>query len=107
VDPRDHDAFFLWAGVRPPEALQGAKSVAILAGEIRAGDNTHFVLLRPAVPRIRHAEVWLTLRIERLDWREPVYRQLDRELIRWAAAGNRLAGVQIDFDAATRGLGKV
>lgn len=104
VDPRDHDAFFLWAGVTPPPVLDLAKTIYILDGEVRARDNARIVPLRPQPPRVRHAEVWLTLRVERIDWAEPVYRQLLADAARWEAAGARLVGVQIDFDARTRGL---
>lgn len=104
VDPNRHDAFFLWAGVKPPPALERAKTIYILDGEVRVGDNTRIVPLRPQPPRVRHAEVWLTLRTERIDWAEPVYRQLLADAARWEAAGARLVGVQIDFDARTRGL---
>lgn len=104
VDPATHDAFFLWAGVRPPPVLARARTIYLLAGEVRAGDNAHLVPLRPAVPRIRHAEVWLTVRVERIDWRDGVYRRVLGDLARWEAAGNRVAGLQIDFDAQTRGL---
>lgn len=103
VDPAAHDAFFLWAGVRPPPALARAKTVYLLAGEVRVG-NARFVPLRPATPRVDHAEVWLTVRTERLDWSEAVYRRVLADLARWDAAGNRVAGLQIDFDARTRGL---
>ena len=103
VDPSDYDAFFLWPGVRPPAAIHQARTVYLLAGELRGGDASRIVPLR-AVPHVRGAEVWLTLRTERLDWGEGVYRQLDAALARWDAAGNRVVGLQIDFDAATRGL---
>lgn len=104
VDPREHDAFFLWAGVKPPSVLGTAKTIYILDGEVRAGDNARIVPLRPQAPRVRHAEVWLTLRVERIDWAEPVHRQLLADAARWEAAGTRLIGVQIDFDARTKGL---
>jgi hypothetical protein len=104
VQARDHDAFFLWAGVRPPAVLAKAKTIYLLQGEVRRDDNARIFPLRPAVPHVRHADIWLTLRVERLDWKEDVYRQLLRDLARWEAAGNRLQGLQIDFDAATKGL---
>lgn len=103
VDPADHDAFFLWAGVRAPPAMARAKTVYLLAGEVRARDG-HYVPLRPAIPRVRHAEVWMTVRAERLDWDEAIYARVLSDLARWQTAGNRLAGLQIDFDAKTRGL---
>jgi hypothetical protein len=104
VDPADHDAFFLWAGVRPPKLLDRAKTIYLLAGEIRAGNNARFVPLRPGIPQVRHATIWMTVRVERIDWDERVYRCVLDDLARWGAAGNRLAGLQIDFDARTRGL---
>lgn len=103
VDPRQYDAFFLWPGMRPPDQPDGPRIVYLLAGEVRGGDASHMVPLR-AVPRVRGAEVWLTVRAERLDWGEGVYRQVLGDLARWQGAGNRVAGLQIDFDAATRGL---
>lgn len=104
VDPAAHDAFFLWAGVRPSPPLARARTVYILAGEVRAADPVRFVPLRPATPRLDKPEVWLTVRAERLDWSEPVHARILGELARWQAAGNRLAGLQVDFDARTRGL---
>jgi hypothetical protein len=104
VDPAAHDAFFLWAGVRPPRLLDRAKTIYLLAGEVRADDKARFVPLRPGIPRVGHAAIWMTVRVERIDWDEGVYRRIFDELARWNAAGNRLAGLQIDFDARTRGL---
>lgn len=103
VDPADHDAFFLWAGVRAPPALARARTVYLLAGEVRAGEG-RYVPLRAGTPRVPRADVWMTVRVERLDWPPAVYRRVLGDLARWNAAGNRLAGLQIDFDARTRGL---
>lgn len=105
VDPARYDAFFLWAGVKPPARLARARTLYLLDGEVRAGDNARLVPLRPQAPRIAHAEVWLTVRTERLDWSEAVYRQLLTDAARWEGNGTRLIGVQVDFDAATKGLG--
>jgi hypothetical protein len=104
VDPAEHDAFFLWAGVPPALALKRARTVYLLSGEVRAADSARLVPLRPGTPHVGHAEIWMTVRAERLDWQEGVYRRLLGDLDRWQAAGNRLAGLQIDFDARTRGL---
>lgn len=104
VDPRDHDAFFLWAGVSAPEVLARARTIYLLAGEVRHRDNGSLVPLRPHPPRIRHAEIWMVVRLERLDWQEGVYRRVLADLAKWEAAGNRVAGLQLDFDAKTRGL---
>ena len=103
VDPADYRAFFLWSGVRPPAYLADAETVYLLWGELRAGDSSRIVALRE-VPRNPGPEVWLVVRAERLDWGEGAYRQLFAEAERWRR-GNRLAGVQVDFDAATLRLG--
>jgi hypothetical protein len=103
VDPRHYDAFFLWPGMRPPDLPGGPRVVYLLAGEVRSDDASRMVPLR-AMPHVPKAEVWLTVRTEQLDWDEGVYRQVMGELTRWQAAGNRVAGLQIDFDAATKGL---
>ncbi|WDF74957.1 DUF3142 domain-containing protein [Novosphingobium sp. KACC 22771] len=60
--------------------------------------------LRAATPHVRHARIWLTIRLERLDWDETTWRAVLAELMRWQEAGNALAGLQLDFDAHTRGL---
>lgn len=103
MDPGDYDAFFLWAGVRAPDWLPRARSVYLLAGEVRHAEDSHFTPLR-AVPHVSGPEIWLVVRVERLDWDEGIYSAVLTRLGQWEAAGNRLAGLQIDFDAATHGL---
>ena len=46
----------------------------------------------------------MVVRVQTLAWSPSVYRQVDAALGRWRAAGNDVAGVQIDFDARTRRL---
>jgi hypothetical protein len=104
VDPEQYDAFFLWAGVRPPPALDRARIIYLLDGEVRVRDNTRMVRLRPETPRVRHAQIWLTVRLERLDWEERLYEQVLNDLATWDASGNQVLGLQLDFDARTRGL---
>lgn len=84
--------------------LERAKTIYILAGEVRARDPARVVNLRAGMPRVGHAEVWLVYRVETLDWGPDVLPRITRDVARWRDAGNRVAGVQIDFDAATRGL---
>ena len=102
VDARAYDSFWLWAGVGPRPVLAQAKRVYLLDGEVKA--NGRFLAQRPAVPHVRAGEVWLVVRVETLDWPPAVRRQLLTQLARWRAAGNRVVGVQIDFDARTRHL---
>lgn len=107
VDPAHYDSFFLWAGVKPPKVLNHAKSVYLLAGELRKDDASHIIPLR-ATPRTQgksNVSLWLTIRAERLDWSEGAYQQLFNQMQNWDVAGNDLVGLQIDFDAATLKLG--
>lgn len=104
VDPRDYRSFFLWSGVSPPDHIDKAESVYLLWGELRAGDPSRIEPLRREVPRSPGPAVWLVVRAERLDWGEAAYRQLLAEAERWRAGG-KLAGIQVDFDAATLRLG--
>lgn len=104
VAAEDYSEFFLWAGVDPQPVLDRARVVYLLDGEVRAGGAARLVSLRPGVPRIGHAQLWLVVRTERLDWTEATWASVLADLARWEKAGNRVAGLQIDFDAATRGL---
>lgn len=103
VDAADYDAFWLWAGVKPQGVLKGAESVYILDSEYRAATEKRLAVLRPDIPRVQDADIWIVMRAETLDWPEGVYRQLLGRIGRWDAQ-NRLVGVQIDFDAQTPAL---
>ncbi len=104
VDATRYDAFWLWAGVKPQPVLARAKSVYVLQGEIKATPSAHMVAQISATPRIRHADVWIVYRVETLRWTPEIHAQLLSQLRRWRRAGNRVVGVQIDFDARTRHL---
>ncbi|MEJ5978806.1 DUF3142 domain-containing protein [Novosphingobium sp. PS1R-30] len=104
VDPADHDAVFLWAGVPSSAVPKRARTVYLLAGEVRADDPGRLVSLRPGTPKGSGMSLWYTVRVERLDWEEGVYARVLADLARWREAGNAIEGLQIDFDAETRGL---
>ena len=105
VDAADYDAYWLWAGVKSQSLLDTAKTIYILEGEVR-GEGARLVKLRAATPRVDHADVWIVYRIETLEWGDAIIPQILSDLKRWKAAGNRVSGIQIDFDAATKGLGQ-
>lgn len=100
----EHSAFWLWAGVHPPAALAGAERVYLLHGEVLDTPSVHLEARRPAVPHLAGPRVWLVVRAGTLAWPPRVTAQLLRALADWRAAGNDVEGVQVDFDAATRGL---
>lgn len=104
VNAADYDAFWLWAGVKPQPVLDTGKTIYILEGEIRASPRPRIDRLRGGTPRVKHAEVWLAYRVETIKWGPDIARQITADLARWKKAGSRAVGVQIDFDAATKGL---
>lgn len=104
VDAADYDSFWLWAGVKPQPVLDRARTIYILEGEIRDAQRPRLTSLRPGTPQVDHAEIWLVYRVETLVWGPEIVPRMRADLARWRAAGNRVAGIQIDFDAATKGL---
>ncbi len=104
VDARDHDAFWLWAGVQPQPVLAQARRIYLLQAEVPASGVPRLVSQRAALPHVGHCDVWMVLRVERIDWTLALFDQVQLQLRRWRAAGNRVVGLQIDFDAGTRNL---
>ena len=105
VAAEDYQSFWLWAGVKPTAPLAGAHTLYLLDGEIRASEPGRYVALRPGIPRLPGKSLWLVVRTDTLGWPERAVPELLARLDLWAAAGNRIEGLQLDFDARTRGLG--
>jgi len=105
VDASKYDEFWLWSGVTPQPVLKQARSVYVLQGQIEArhGDESQvrFIAQGGAVPHGLPVEVWLAYRVHTLHWTPREYAILLAQLRRWQQAGNRVVGVQIDFDART------
>lgn len=104
VEAEHHGSFWLWAGVRAPEGIK-AREWYLLDGEIRAANRARFTSLRPGTPRIGDSDVWLVVRTDTLNWPNGTAELLANRADKWAAAGSRVVGVQLDFDARTKGLG--
>lgn len=104
VDAGQYDAYWLWAGVKPQPVLDRAKNIYILGGEVRASDPHGLEVLRPSPPTVDQAQIWLVLRLETLDLSEEQYEAMIDLVSSWHSANGKLIGVQIDFDAKTRGL---
>jgi hypothetical protein len=105
VRARDYDAYWLWAGVKARPELEKAKILYLLQGEI-GPDRFGEVRLKAqgaTEPGPHQPNLWLVYRVRSLDWTPQIFAAINRRLARWREA-TRLAGVQIDFDAATRGL---
>ncbi len=103
VRAADFDAIYVWPGVKPAPDI-AARTVYLLDGEVRREGPVRLERLRLGVPRLPGRTVWLVVRAERLDWNEATYAAILADLARWQEAGNAVAGLQIDFDAATRGI---
>ena len=105
VDASKYDAFWLWSGVAPQPVLKQARCVYVLQGQIEAkrGDESQvrFIAQGVAVPHHQPVEVWLAYRVHTLHWTPREYEILLAQLHRWRQAGNKVIGVQIDFDART------
>lgn len=103
VDPSTYDAFYLWPGIKPPEG-SWPRTLYLLDGEIRPDGAARFVRLRPGTPHLPGTKLWLVVRLNRLDWSKAIDAVILADMRRWQEAGNRVVGLQVDFDAATRGI---
>jgi hypothetical protein len=112
VNAEAYDAFWLWAGVAPQSVLAKAKTLYLLRGQVSLaktqGGPAELIAQGGATPHIRPnargEQLWIAYRVHTLDWGPALYSEVLAELARWKAAGNPVAGVQIDFDARTRRL---
>jgi Protein of unknown function (DUF3142) len=104
VKTEHYDAYWLWAGVKPQPALNNAKRLYLHYGEVKAESEGRLQVMRPQIPETGKRQLWLVVRAETLKWPDATYAETLKALDRWRAAGNNLAGLQIDFDAKTRHL---
>lgn len=105
VNAARYNAFWLWAAVQPQPVLYQADTLYLHQGEIalRRGD---VVFLRQGLPasRLTVKHLWLSFRVTTLDFGEPQLARILNIAQRWRALGNRVEGIQIDFDAASHHL---
>ena len=105
VAAREHQAFWLWSGVKASDELRDAQTVYLHQGEVltRSGQVV-FQRLGLPVSRLTFPSIWLTVRFTTLDVPDAIPARIVRLLQRWQAAGNHVVGLQVDFDAATHQL---
>ncbi|MFZ1871534.1 MAG: DUF3142 domain-containing protein [Chania sp.] len=107
VDTRDYRAFWLWSGVWSQPVLQQAEILYLHQAEVVTGrQGARFLKLGQPLGKLRAPAVWITVRVATLDIPDEVLAAVLRQPARWAAAGNQVVGLQIDFDAATYQLDK-
>lgn len=104
VDAADYDSFWLWAGVKPQPVMEQGRTIYLHYAEIRQANPNRLEVLRPQMPRLQQPDIWLVLRIETLRFPGALLDRVFNELVRWRDAGNKVVGLQIDFDARTRFL---
>ena len=104
VRAEDHDSFWLWAGVEPQGMLARARELYLLAGEVSDRGHPHVISQRSATPHVANADVWIVYRAQTIDWNDAVLDEVLAHVESWRAAGNRIVGLQIDFDAGTKHL---
>lgn len=103
VDASKYDSFWLWSGVTPQAVLARARTVYVLQAQIEAQrddeSQVHVIAQGGAIPHLQTSEVWLAYRAHTLHWDQREYEILLSQRKRWLHAGNRIVGIQIDFDA--------
>lgn len=97
VDPVDYRQFWLWKP-RPDVGLDHAETLYLLQGHIGAGGFTHQGIAPAALGR---RAVYLAYRLAVLDWNAILLASIVNQIHAWEHAGNRVAGIQLDFDART------
>lgn len=105
VNAARYNAFWLWAAVQPQPVLHQADALYLHQGEI-ARRRGNVVFLRQGLPasRLTVKHLWLSFRVTTLDFGEPQLARMLNIAQRWRALGNRVEGIQIDFDAASHHL---
>lgn len=102
VTAREHPAFWLWSGVKPSDEIQGAQTVYLHQGEVLVRSHgVVFQRLGLPVSRLTFPSVWLTVRFTTLDVPETIPGRIVRLMQRWQKSGNKVVGLQVDFDAGT------
>ena len=104
VRAENYQAFWLWAGVQPQPALKRAQEVYLLAGEVSDNPHPRIIAQRSAIPHLNGPNVWVVYRAQTMAWNDAVFNEILAHLETWHAAGNTIAGLQIDFDAGTKHL---
>ena len=104
VQAESYPAFWLWAGVQPQPALQQAREIYLLAGEVSGNSHPHIISQRSAAPHLTGPKVWVVYRAQTIAWNDAILDDILAHLEAWRSNGNNIIGLQIDFDAGTKHL---
>lgn len=100
------DDYWVWhPRVQISRVLDGADRLYLLQGELTLRRGAVRYDRRGFSPPAASAHpLVLVYRSETLEWPDYLPRRIERDLAGFAASGNRMWGIQLDFDAATRHL---
>lgn len=108
VNPANYDNFWLWGQVPSASFKQAPQQLYILQGEIGWSAARQQSTLQPQGLGLTHLParqgIWLVYRTTHLNWSTQDIQAIIKRLDSWQRQGNRVLGLQVDFDAATRNL---
>lgn len=100
VNAAHYQDFWLWAAVKPQPVLHQARTLYLHQGEI-ARRQGKIVFLRQGLPasKLRVDSLWLSYRVTMLALSDRHLNLMLKMQAQWRKQGNRVNGIQIDFDA--------
>ncbi|MFZ2724681.1 MAG: DUF3142 domain-containing protein [Methylococcaceae bacterium] len=101
----NYQQFWLWGGVKTTPLLKHAQRLYILQGRI-IERRQQLIFQRQGLPALQNltAELILVYRLETLAWNELLRARILNHIQSWQYRGNHVIGIQLDFDANTKGL---
>lgn len=108
VNLADYSSFWLWGPLPASTFKQAPQQLYILQGEIGWYALQQQSVLQPQGLGLMHLPategIWLVYRTTHLQWSAQNIQAIITRLDSWQKTGNRVIGLQVDFDAATRNL---
>lgn len=107
VYAKNYQNFWLWGSMPASKFATPPHQLYILQGEIGWSALKQQSILQPQGMGLSHLpakKIWLVYRTTHLRWSKQNVQAIIERLESWQRQGNQVAGVQVDFDAATRHL---
>lgn len=105
VDASRYDAFWVWGGWRAHAPIEQARELYILQGTVsERGGKLRFEKQGGSPYKTRAQSVYLVYRLEAVIHSPALIRTWLKHLEAWEHYGNRVTGIQLDFDARSRHL---
>lgn len=115
VNPLQYHAFWLWGKPKNTTPLAQAQDIYVLQGHIypnspkviRQGTGVlNFQKQKPLnnTMSTSNKNIWLVYRTDVLNWQNSTMQAINRRIQFWEKQGQRITGIQIDFDSATQKL---